>query len=93
MAKLNELKQCGSFRDTRKHSPHRIFSSPSTPKAELIGVIDGLDVSFADESLERIDRLNPYDLLVVADGALEACFTDDGDFVFDEVGRGRAEDQ
>ena len=93
MAEINQLSQCGSFGETRKYSPHRVFSEPRVNNTKLAGVIDGLDVKFLDVHGKALAALNPYDLLVLADGALEAWFTNDGDMVLGEIGQGREEDQ
>ena len=52
-----------------------------------------MDVKFLDVHGKALAALNPYDLLVLADGALEAWFTNDGDMVLGEIGQGREEDQ
>lgn len=58
-----------------------------------MGVLDSLDAKFQDANVNVIEALNPYDLVVLADGALEAWFTDDADLVLGEIGQGRDEDQ
>ncbi len=87
------VQQSGSYADSRKYSPHRVFPAPGTNTTELEGVIDGLDVKFLDSYEVRITVPNPYDIVICKDGALEFGYSDDGDLLLAAIGVAREEDQ